>query len=209
VLGALYSCAERDFKRLLAYSTTENMGIILMGVGIGLVGQAQGRPTLAMLGLLGALYHALNHALFKSLMFLCAGSVVTRVGTHDLDRMGGLARTMPWTAGACFVGVMGITALPPLNGFVSEWFTYQALFRSALEGDTAARLLAPLAMVLLGLAGGLVLMGFVKAFGIAFLGSPRSTAAGEAREVAPTMRYAQAFLAAGCVLLGLGAPWVA
>jgi hydrogenase-4 component B len=126
VLGVMYALAERDLKRLLAYSTVENVGIIFLGIGIGMVGIATGRPVLAALGLLAGFYHMLNHAMFKGLLFLGAGAVVSRLDTKDMNQMGGLARTMPWTALTFLIGALSISALPPLNGFVSEWFTYQA-----------------------------------------------------------------------------------
>jgi hydrogenase-4 component B len=209
VLGVMYAGAERDLKRLLAYSTTENVGIILMGVGIGMVGLATGRPALGALGLLAAFSHMLNHAMFKGLLFLGAGAVVSRVETRELDRMGGLARTMPGTGLACLVGVLAISALPPLNGFVSEWFTYQALFDAARHGGPAVRLLAPLAMVALGITGALAAMAFVKFYGLAFTGEARTPEAAKATDVDRSMLVGMGILAAGCVLFGLGAPVVA
>jgi hydrogenase-4 component B len=209
VLGVLYALAERDLKRLLASSTTENVGIILMGVGIGMVGLATGRPSLAALGLMAGLYHALNHAMFKGLLFLGAGAVVSRLETRELDRMGGLSRTMPWTALACLVGALAIAAMPPLNGFVSEWFTYQALFDGARGGDGLVRLAFPLGMVMLAMTGALAAMCFCKAYGMTFSGVPRGERAATAAEVERPMLGGMAFLASCCVLLGLGAPLVA
>ena len=127
VLGVMYALAEHDIKRLLAYHTVENVGIILMGVGVGLMGLALKNPLLAALGFLGALYHLLNHAVFKGLLFLGAGAIIYKVHTKDMEKMGGLGKRMPRTALSFLVGCMAISALPPLNGFVSEWYTYQGL----------------------------------------------------------------------------------
>jgi hydrogenase-4 component B len=202
----MYALAERDLKRLLAYSTVENIGIILMGIGIGMVGIASGRPVLAALGLLAGFYHMLNHAMFKGLLFLGAGAVVSRLETKDMNQMGGLARTMPWTTLTFLIGAMAISAMPPLNGFVSEWFTYQALFDAALNGGLIVRVAAPLAMVMLGITGALAAMCFVKAFGVTFTGTARGERATAAVEVDRLMLGGMGVLAGCCVLFGLGAP---
>jgi hydrogenase-4 component B len=209
VLGVMFAGAERDLKRMLARSTTENVGIILMGVGIGMVGLATGRPALGTLGLLAAFYHMLNHAMFKGLLFLGAGAVVSRVETRELDRMGGLARAMPGTGLACLVGSLAICALPPLNGFASEWFTYQALFDAAARGGAVVRLAAPLAMVALGITGALAAMAFVKFYGLAFAGEARTPEAAAATDVGRPMLVGMGILAVACVAFGLGAPLVA
>lgn len=209
VLGVLYALAERDIKRLLAYSSVENVGIILMGVGVGLIGQASGHPLIAALGLLAALYHLLNHAVFKGLLFLGAGAVLYRVHDKDMTRMGGLARRMPLTATAFLLGALAICALPPLNGFVSEWFTYQALFSLGRDGSLLLRLAGPLAMVMLAITGALAVACLVNVYGAAFSGAPRSHHAAEASEVPLAMTSALLLLAAVCVALGLAAPWVA
>jgi hydrogenase-4 component B len=209
VLGVMYALAERDIKRLLAYSTAENVGIILMGLGIGMVGIATGQPLLAALGLLAGLYHMMNHAMFKGLLFLGAGAVVARLETKDMNQMGGLARTMPWTAAAFLIGALAISAMPPLNGFVSEWFTYQALFNAALHGGLVVRVAAPVAMVMLGITGALAAMCFVKVFGITFSGTPRGERAKTAVEVDRPMLGGMGVLAGCCVLFGLGAPLIA
>ncbi|MFM8322112.1 MAG: proton-conducting transporter membrane subunit, partial [Chloroflexota bacterium] len=169
ILGVLYALVERDIKRLLAYSSVENIGIILIGVGVGMVGVAEKLPALALAGFLAALYHLLNHALFKGLLFLGAGAVIHATATRDLERLGGLAKRMPWTAAAFLTGALAVSAIPPLNGFASEWFTYQALF-SAGRSAGAVRALGPLAALLLGLTGALALMCFIKAYGGAFSG---------------------------------------
>jgi hydrogenase-4 component B len=206
VLGVIYALEEHDIKRLLAFHSVENIGIILMGVGIGMVGIAVGQPVLAVLGLLAGLYHLLNHAVFKGLLFLGAGAVISRVHSRDMDEMGGLAHRMPWTALCFLVGALAIAAMPPLNGFVSEWFTYQALFNAALHGSLVVRVLAPTAAVMLAITGALAVMAFVKAYGVTFSGVARSAHADAATEVKPAMLIGMGALAVLCVLFGLGAP---
>lgn len=206
VLGVLFALAEHDLKRLLAYHTVENIGIILMGMGIGMIGIANQQPALVVLGLLGALYHLLNHAIFKSLLFMGTGSVMFRLHTRDMDKMGGLAKLMPWTALAFLIGAMAISALPPLNGFVSEWFIYQALLSMTKLGTSVV---APLAVVMLAVTGAMAVMCFVKVYGICFCGAPRSEKASQASEVPNAMVAGTLLLAAVCLVLGLGAPWIA
>ncbi|MGL6351011.1 MAG: hydrogenase 4 subunit B, partial [Aeromonas sp.] len=206
VLGVLFALAEHDLKRLLAYHTVENIGIILMGMGIGMIGIANQQPVQVVLGLLGALYHLLNHAIFKSLLFMGTGSVMFRLHTRDMDKMGGLAKLMPWTALAFLIGAMAISALPPLNGFVSEWFIYQALLSMTRLGTSVV---APLAVVMLAVTGAMAVMCFVKVYGICFCGAPRSEKASQAREVPHAMVAGTLLLAAACLGLGLGAPWIA
>lgn len=209
VLGVLYALAEHDIKRLLAWHTVENIGIILMGVGVGMVGIATHHPLLATVGLLGALFHLLNHALFKGLLFLGAGAVIFRVHTRDMEKMGGLAKLMPLTGTAFLIGCMSISALPPLNGFVSEWFTYQSLFTMSHDGDSALRLAGPIAIVMLAITGALAAMCFVKVYGISFCGGARSEQAEHAREVPWPMTAAMIVMALLCVALGVGASVVA
>ncbi|EAR54950.1 NADH dehydrogenase subunit N [Photobacterium sp. SKA34] len=209
VLGVMYALAEHDIKRLLAYHTVENVGIILMGVGIGMVGIATNHPVIATLGLLGGLYHLLNHAIFKGLLFLGAGSVIFRVHTKDMEKMGGLAKVMPYTAIAFLIGTMAISALPPLNGFVSEWFIYQSLLSMSKEGNFLMTIAGPIAVVMLALTGALACMCFVKVYGICFGGAPRSESAAKATEVPWPMVAATAGLAGVCIALGVGSPWVA
>ncbi|MDQ4430351.1 hydrogenase 4 subunit B [Yokenella regensburgei] len=208
-LGVLYALAEHDIKRLLAWHTVENIGIILMGVGVGMVGIASHHPVLAVIGLLGALFHLLNHALFKGLLFLGAGAVIFRVHTRDMEKMGGLAKLMPLTGAAFLIGCMSISALPPLNGFVSEWFTYQSLFTMSHDGDFAMRLAGPVAIVMLAITGALAAMCFVKVYGISFCGGARSEQAEHAREVPWPMTAAMIVMALLCVALGVGASVVA
>ncbi|MCZ7638881.1 MAG: hydrogenase 4 subunit B [Verrucomicrobia bacterium] len=203
VLGVLYALMEHDLKRLLAYHSIENIGIILMGLGAALLFLHAGHPLLAALGLVAALYHTLNHAVFKGLLFLGAGAVLHATGTRNMEEMGGLAKRMPHTAVCFLVGAVAISALPPLNGFVSEWLTYQALLRGFSTTESLVRLLFPLSGALLALTGALAAACFVKAFGITFLAQPRSEHAARAHEAAPAMRLGMALLAAACAVLGL------
>lgn len=203
VLGVLYALMEHDLKRLLAYHSIENIGIILMGLGASLMFLHTHHPVLAGLALAAGLYHTVNHALFKALLFLGAGAVLHATGTRNMEDLGGLIRRMPWTAAFFLVGAVAISALPPLNGFVSEWLTYQSLLRGFGTTGSLIRLLFPVAGAMLALTGALAAACFVKAFGITFLAQPRSAAAGRAHEVAWPMLAGQAVLAAACVVLGL------
>ncbi|MGF7452490.1 hydrogenase 4 subunit B [Pasteurella bettyae] len=205
VLGVLYALAEHDIKRLLAYHTVENIGIIMMGVGVGMIGIAIKQPILATVGLLGGLYHLLNHAVFKGLLFLGAGSIMYRLDTKDMDLMGGLSKLMPYTALTFLIGTMAISALPPFNGFVSEWFTYQSLFTLSQNSDIVLKIAGPVAIIMLALTGALAALCFVKVYGISFGGAPRSEKAANAREVPMPMIVAMAILAILCILLGIGA----
>ena len=209
VFGAFYALSEKDIKRLLALSSVENVGIILMGVGLGMIGLALSFPTLAALGFLAALYHMLNHAFFKGLLFLGAGSVIDKTGTRDLNLMGGLSRRMPWTALTFLVGALAVTAIPPLNGFVSEWFIYQALLNAAGSDLFALRVFAPLFAVSLALAGAFAVMVYVKAYGGAFAGPARSEKARFAKDPSAASVVSLVYLALGTIVLGLGAPWIA
>lgn len=206
VLGVVYALAERDIKRLLAYSSVENVGIILLGVGVGMIGIAIRQPAVAILGLVAGLYHLLNHAVFKGLLFLGAGSIIYRTHTKDMEELGGLSRTMPWTALSFLVGAVAIAAIPPLNGFVSEWYSYQALFAAAFSGTFLVKFAAPIAAMMLALTGALAAMCFVKAYGVVFSGTPRSSHAREAREAPLPMVASLVTLAVICILLGLIAP---
>lgn len=190
-------------------STVENVGIILLAVGVAMVGLSLHDPLLTVVGLLGALFHLLNHALFKGLLFLGAGAIISRLHTHDMEKMGALAKRMPWTAAACLIGCLAISALPPLNGFISEWYTWQSLFSLSRVETVALQLAGPIAMVMLAVTGGLAVMCFVKMYGITFCGAPRSTHAEEAQEVPNTMIVAMLLLAALCVLIALSASWLA
>ena len=205
VLGVLYALAEHDIKKLLAYHTVENIGIIMMGVGVGMIGIATHHPILATVGLLGGLYHLLNHAVFKGLLFLGAGSVMYRLHTKDMDLMGGLGKLMPYTAFCFLIGTMAISALPPFNGFVSEWFTYQSLFSLSQSDDLVLKLAGPIAIIMLALTGALAALCFVKVYGISFGGAPHSESAANAREVPKPMVISMGILALCCILLGVGA----
>jgi hydrogenase-4 component B len=208
LIGVLYALQEHDLKRLLAYHSIENIGIIVMGFGAALMFRTLGHPNLAAIAIVGALYHTLNHAIFKGLLFLAAGSVVHSVRTRNMEEMGGLMRRMPGTAVFFLIGAIAISGLPPLNGFVSEWITYQALLAGFGTTHSLTRLMFPIAGALLALTAALAAACFVKAFGIPFLALPRSEAAATAQEAAPAMRYAMALLAAACFVLGLGATWI-
>ncbi|KAA0643395.1 hydrogenase 4 subunit B, partial [Escherichia coli] len=183
--------------------------IILLAVGVAMVGLSLHDPLLTVVGLLGALFHLLNHALFKGLLFLGAGAIISRLHTHDMEKMGALAKRMPWTAAACLIGCLAISAIPPLNGFISEWYTWQSLFSLSRVEAVALQLAGPIAMVMLAVTGGLAVMCFVKMYGITFCGAPRSTHAEEAQEVPNTMIVAMLLLAALCVLIALSASWLA
>ena len=205
LIGVLYALMEDDLKRLLAYSTVENVGLVVIGVGAGLLFVGLGDPASATLAVVAGLYHALNHAAFKGLLFLGAGAVVHATGCRDMNRLGGLIGRLPWTATCFLVGALAIAGLPPLNGFVSEWLLFQSLLPAI---GSPAPLVAPvmtLAVGALALTAGLAAAAFVKAFGITFLALPRSADAAHAREAAPAMRIAMGALAALCAALGLGA----
>ena len=173
VLGVLYALMEHDLKRLLAYHSIENIGIILMGLGAALIFRVAGHPLLAGIALIAAMFHTLNHAIFKCLLFLGAGSVLHSTGTRNMEEMGGLIRPMPVTAFCFLVGAVAISGLPPLNGFVSEWLTYQSLLAGFGATGGLTRLLFPLAGSMLALTGALAAACFVKAFAITFLALPR------------------------------------
>jgi len=203
VLGVLYALMEHDLKRLLAYHSIENIGIILMGLGAALMFLHSGHPLLASLALIAGMYHTLNHAVFKGLLFLGAGAVLHATHTRNMEDMGGLAKRMPQTAFFFLVGAVAISALPPLNGFVSEWLTYQSLLQGFGTTPSLIRLMFPLSGAMLALTGALAAACFVKAYGITFLAQPRSEQAEHAHEAPWPMLAGQAILAAACVFLGL------
>lgn len=203
LLGVLYALMEHDLKRLLAYHSVENIGIILIGIGAGLAFHSYGLMSLAALGLIGGLYHTINHASFKGLLFLGAGSVLHATGTRNMEEMGGLIKRMPWTALFFLIGAAAISALPPLNGFVSEWLVFQSLLGGFNLPSLEITALAPLAVGMLALTSGLAAACFVKAFGISFLAIPRSAEAEHAHEAPRTMLAGMALLAAACIALGL------
>lgn len=203
IMGVLYALTQSDLKRLLAYSTIENAGIMTLGLGASMLARSDGHPALASMAAAASLTHVLNHAVFKGLLFLGAGSVVMSTGTRQLDQFGGLLRRMPWTGLFFLVGSMSIAGLPLLNGFVSEWLTFQVLLLGFHTTPGFTRLNYPLSGALLALTSALAAACFVKVFGISFLALPRSTVAAEAHESPWVMLAPQAFLATSCVLLGL------
>lgn len=203
--GVIYAIMERDIKKLLAYSSVENIGIIFLGVGASMVFMKLNMPIPALFAMIAGLYHLINHALFKGLLFLCAGSVYKATGKRNMEKMGGLIKTMPWTAATFLVGSMAISALPPLNGFVSEWLTLQAFFMGVVGGTVGIKIFMGVLAGVLALTGGLAAACFVKAFGITFLAMPRSKYASDAKESPFSMKFATVFLAALIVIFGLAA----
>jgi len=202
LFGILFALAQNDLKRLLAYSSVENIGIILLGLGMSMVFFGFGEREAGMLGLIAALYHAFNHAVFKGLLFLGAGSILHATGLRDLNAMGGLIRRMPATAFYFLIGALSISGLPPLNGFVSEWLTFQAALQAPLLNHGVVRSLVPLFAATLALSAALTAMCFVKVYGVAFLGQPRVVREG-VHDAGLAERLGLAWLAAGCVVLGL------
>ena len=202
VLGVAFALGQHDLKRLLAYHSVENIGIILIGLGFALVAMGQGNAPWGRVALAGGLLHVWNHGLFKSLLFFAAGSVLHATGTREMSQLGGLWRLMPWTASLFALGAVAISGLPPLNGFVSEWLVYLGLFDATLAHGPAAWAAIPAAL-LLGITGALALACFVKVCGVVFLGAPRSPAAARAHESGPAMRGAMIVLGAACVAIGL------
>ncbi len=203
LLGVMYALMEHDLKSLLAYHSVENIGIILLGIGAGMIFQSYGLASLAALGLLAGLYHTINHAVFKGLLFLGAGALLSATHTRNMEEYGGLIRKMPWTAGFFLIGAVSISALPPSNGFVSEWLTFQSLFLSFQIPDLLMKIMLPIGASMLALTGVLALACFAKAFGISFLAMPRSRHAEQAREVSLTMRAGMGGMAFLCIALGL------
>ena len=202
LLGVVFAIGQHDLKRLLAYHSVENIGIILMGLGLAMLGRSAGRPEWVVLGLAGCLLHVWNHGLFKSLLFLGAGSVVHGAHTRRIDHLGGLAKAMPWTAAMFLIGSVAICGLPPLNGFVSEWLVYMGMFRVGISdgaGGSAVMLTAPV----LAMIGALAVACFVKVYGTVFLGSPRTPATAGAHESPMAMKGPMMALAAGCAMIGL------
>ena len=207
-IGGLYALMEHDLRRLLAYHSLENVGIILLGVGGAMVGVALAQPLLASLALLAGLFHLFNHGLFKTALFLGAGDIEMQTGIRDMEKLGGLARRMPVTAAAMLIALMAMAALPPLNGFASEWLLYQSLFQLSGSESFIARLLGPLLAVGLALTGALALMCIAKVFGVTFLGAPRSEAAAQARPAPLAVRLGSLLPALLCVMVGVASPWL-
>ena len=203
VLGLLYAVLDHDLKRVLAYSTVENIGIIFVGLGLALAFKASGLSAAAAVAMAATLLHCLNHSWFKSLLFLGAGAVLHATGRRDFDGLGGLIHRMPVTAALWLVGAMSISALPPFNGFVSEWLLFQAVLAGPAFPEPVLRFMSPAVGAMLALAAALAAACFVRAFGIVFLGRPRSPVAAEAHETPRPQQVAMALLAGLCLLGGL------
>src|SRR5689334_12755581 len=203
VMGVLYALMQHDLKRLLAYHTVENIGIIFIGLGLALAFQTYGLPSAAALAFTAALLHVLNHSLFKNLLFLGSGAVLGATGQRDMEHLGGLIHPMPLTAFTFLVGAAAISALPPFNGFVSEWLTFQAILLSPNLPQWLLKFLVPTVGALLALSAALAAACFVKAFGITFLGRARSDVARDAVETDGWSITAMLVLAALCLLAGI------
>lgn len=203
VLGVLYALSESDVKRMLAYSSIENIGIIFLGIGSAVVALGYGMEKFAFFGLAAALYHTMNHAMFKSLLFLGAGSVVSATGTRNMESYGGLLKVLPWTGFFFLVGSMAISALPPLNGFASEWLTFQSLFIGVSSPSILVKSVFIGSITALALTGGLAAACFVKAFGVTFLARPRSDVILHTKESPRTMLIPMGVLALLSVVLGV------
>ena len=203
VLGILSALMERDIKRLLAYSTIENIGVIFVSLGLAMAFQANGMGAAAALAMTAALFHVLNHSLFKSLLFFGAGAVLTATGERDMEKLGGLIHTMPVTSVAFLAGALAISALPPLNGFASEWLVFQSILQSPDLPQWGLKVMVPAVGGMLALAAALAAACFVKAYGTMFLGRPRTAAASRALEVDSFSLAAMSALAALCLLAGI------
>jgi hydrogenase-4 component B len=203
VMGVLYALMQHDLKRLLAYHTVENIGIIYIGLGLALAFKAHGMPLAAALALTAGLFHVFNHSVFKSLLFFGAGAVLNSTGERDMEHLGGLIHRMPQTAFVFLVGCVAISALPPLNGFVSEWLTFQAILLSPQLPSWGLKFLVPAVGALLALSAALAAACFVKAFGVCFLGRARTPAAANAKETDSNSLAAMYFLAALCLVAGI------
>jgi len=203
LVGILYATAENDLKALLAHSSIENIGVVGAGLGAGMIFAHYQHPALASIGFIAAFYHMLNHSMYKGLLFLGAGVVDDRAGTRDLNCLGGLVRGMPWTSALVLVGTLSISALPPFNGFTSEWLTLQVLLRAAELDSTGTKLVFVLCGATLALSAALAVTCFVKMFAMGFLGMARSRGAGAARDPRPSSLAPMLLLAAICLALGV------
>ena len=203
VIGVLYALMEHDIKKLLAYHSIENIGIILLGIGSSMMFGSNGMYTLSAIALIAGLYHTLNHAIFKGLLFLGAGSLMHATHIKNMEDMGGLIKSMPYTGLFFLIGSVSICALPPFNGFVSEWLTYQALLLGFNAPSITSKIISPLGGAALALTGALAAACFVKAFGISFLGVPRSPHAQDAKESSASMIVGMAILAVLCLMAGI------
>jgi hydrogenase-4 component B len=203
VVGVMFAIGQHDIKRLLAYHSIENIGIIVMGIGLALIGRSIGSIPLEILGIAGALLHTVNHATFKSLLFFAAGSIIHTSETREIDLMGGLSRRIPWTSACFLVGAVAICGLPPLNGFVSEFFLYLAAFHGLAASDSWIASIPALVAPSLALIGTLAVACFVKVYGVAFLGLPRSKPASEGHECGWQMISPMVLLASVCAFVGI------
>lgn len=203
VVGILYALMQSDLKRLLAYSTVENVGIIVIGLGLALAFRGNGLADLAGLALTAALFHVLNHSLFKSLLFFGAGSVLTSTGTRDMEKLGGLIHRMPVTAFIFLIGALSISALPPFNGFVSEWLMFQSILSGVVLPQWLLKFSLPVVGAMLALAAAFTAVCFVKVYGIVFQGRARSLEAEKAHEVGGLMLLSMSILAILCALIGI------
>ncbi len=203
LIGILYATIQGEMKRLLAHSTIENMGIVTAGIGAAMVFVATGHQVVGAIALIAAFYHLANHSVYKALLFLGTGAVEAGTGTRDLDLLGGIVRRMPWTSAFFLVGVLSIAAMPPFNGFVSEWLTLQTVLRSAELASTPIKIVFAVCGALLALTAGLAVTCFVKVFAMGFLGLSRSPGAAAATEAGPGTRTPLAILAALCIVLGI------
>lgn len=203
VMGVLYALMQHDLKRLLAYHSVENIGIILIGVGLAMIFTSFNLPMLAALALIAGLYHTMNHAMFKGLLFMGAGAVLHATKERNMEEMGGLIHLMPWTAALFLVGCISISALPPFNGFVSEWLTFQAFLLSPSLPSPIVKLLMPIGAALLALTGALAAACFVKAFGVTFLGHWRGHPHQKIHEANWPMLTGMILTAGTCLCLGI------
>ncbi|MBI4689923.1 MAG: hypothetical protein HY754_06615 [Nitrospirae bacterium] len=203
ILGVLYALMEHDIKRLLAYHSVENIGIILLGIGASMIFKSHGLNSLAAIAIIAGLYHTINHALFKGLLFLGAGSVMHATHTKNMENMGGLIKSMPYTGLFFLIGSISICSLPPFNGFVSEWLTFQSLILGFQSPTITSKIISPLGGAALALTGALAAACFVKAFGISFLGMPRNSHAENVRESSPSMTAGMGILALLCLVFGV------
>jgi len=208
VFGVMFAAVQADMKRLLAYSSIENIGLLLAGIGLTLIFHVYGKETLAALALIATLYHSLNHAMFKSLLFVGTGSILHATGERNMGRLGGLMRKMPWAAWLVLVGVLAISGLPPLNGFVSEWLLLQAFLLSPGLPNDYINMLVPVAAAVVALAAALAAYVMVKFYGVIFLGQPREASLEHAQDAGTWERIGMGWLALACVGLGLAPVFV-
>lgn len=208
IFGVLFTLVQRDLKKLLAYSTVENIGIITMGIGMGILGISYNIQPLIIMGFGGSLLHIINHSLFKSLLFLAAGSVLHGTGTKDIEQLGGLFKKMPWTGTGFLVGSVAISGLPPLNGFISEYLIYLGAFHALTGEGRILTVLSVIIIISLAIIGGMVLLSFTRAFGITFLGRLRNDKIEHIHESGYLMRFSMMAMAAGCFMTSILSPYI-